>query len=105
MVIEDTFSGLSGLGDLAVTCYSKHSRNRKVGKLIASGKTLDDIQKEAKFVAEGVYTSKALKELSEKLDVELPICDQINEILFNGKDPKLAIKELMTREYKDELWD
>ena len=99
---KDTFFGLSGIGDLIVTCSSKHSRNRSVGEQIGKGKKLDDILKDMKMVAEGVSTSKSALELSKKLGVEVPIIEKVNEILFEGSSPVEATKELMLRSLKHE---
>ncbi len=99
-----TFSGLSGLGDLFVTCSSTHSRNRSVGVRIGKGETYEEISASMKMVAEGVFTTKAVVELCEKLEVEMPIAEQVYQILFDQKCPKQAIKDLMQREYKKEWW-
>ncbi len=99
-----TFSGLSGLGDLFVTCNSAHSRNRSVGERIGKGEKYADIARSMKMIAEGVFTTKAVVELCEKLEVEMPIADQINNILFYDKCPKEAIRDLMQRESKKEWW-
>ncbi|MGE5479157.1 MAG: NAD(P)H-dependent glycerol-3-phosphate dehydrogenase [Chloroflexota bacterium] len=99
-----TFSGLSGLGDLYVTCSSKHSRNRRVGELIGKGKTLPEILSETKMVAEGVPTTKSAVELAKSLDAELPIAEAMGNILFEDRKPLDAIRDLMTRSGKDELW-
>ncbi len=98
-----TFSGLAGIGDLVVTCSSKHSRNRYVGEQIGRGKTLEQIQSEMVMIAEGVPTTKAVYELSQKLGVEMPITTAVYEMLFLKKDPTQLVYELMTREPKDEL--
>jgi glycerol-3-phosphate dehydrogenase (NAD(P)+) len=98
-----TFSGLSGLGDLFVTCNSKLSRNRKVGELIAQGLTLSEISEQYNFVAEGVATAISANELGKSNNVELPIINKVNEILFDNKNPQLAVKELMQRETKSEI--
>lgn len=97
-----TFSGLSGLGDLFVTCNSKLSRNRKVGELIAQGLTLDEISEKHRFVAEGVPTAISALELANQMGVEMPIIEKVNEILFQRKHPKEAVKELMSRSAKSE---
>ena len=97
-----TLSGLSGLGDLIATCYSKHSRNRQLGYEIGRGKKYDIIIKEMTMIVEGIETSKAINKLSKKLNVELPICNKVYDILFNDKDPKTAIFELMNRKLIDE---
>lgn len=99
-----TFSGLSGLGDLYVTCSSRHSRNRRVGEMIGSGSTLTEINSKMKMVAEGVYTTRAAYELGKKYDVEMPITEKVFEILFNNVKPEEALKDLMLRESKSEWW-
>lgn len=98
-----TFSGLSGLGDLFVTCNSKHSRNRRVGELIAQGIRLEEITTKYNFVAEGVATAISAKELGEKNNVELPIINKVNKILFENKSPLEAVKDLMKRSKKSEI--
>lgn len=92
-----TFGGLSGIGDLIVTCTSMHSRNRRAGILLGQGKTLDETLEEIHMVVEGVNTVKAAYELSKKYDVEMPITKEIYDVLFNGKDKKQAVISLMTR--------
>lgn len=99
-----TFSGLSGLGDLFVTCASRHSRNRRVGELIGKGKNLAEIISETKMVAEGVATTESAYELGKKHLVETPIIEQMYKILFENVNPLSAIKELMTRQTKREWW-
>lgn len=99
-----TFSGLSGLGDLIVTCMSRHSRNRWVGEQIGRGKKLECILSETKKVAEGVTTTVSARALSQKYGVEMPIVEQVYNVLFEGKDPREAIQTLMVRESKPELW-
>ncbi len=100
---DATFHGLTGIGDLIVTCASKHSRNRSAGVLIGQGKSYEEAMKEVKQVVEGVYSAKSAMQLAEKFNVEIPIIEQVNEILFRGKDPKAAILELMTRDKKYEI--
>ena len=97
-----TFSGLSGIGDLIVTCFSKHSRNRFVGEEIGQGKSLTEILKEMSMVAEGVNTAESVYALSEKYRVSMPISHAVHDILFKEKDPKTAIQELMSRELIEE---
>lgn len=97
-----TFSGLAGLGDLFVTCNSKHSRNRLVGELIGKGQTLSEITSRMKMVAEGVATTISALNLGKLHKVELPIANQVYRILFENLSPKDAITELMTRESKHE---
>lgn len=99
---ENTFYGLSGVGDLMVTCFSKHSRNRNLGEMLAKGKTLEQAEKELKMVAEGVKTCISAYQLGKKLNIELPIINQVYEVLFNNKDAKKAVHELMTRTPKAE---
>jgi glycerol-3-phosphate dehydrogenase (NAD(P)+) len=99
-----TFSGLSGLGDLVVTCASKHSRNRSVGEQIALGKTLEQICRETQQVAEGVFSSESVFALSKKVGVEMPIVEKVYEVLFENKPANQAMHELMTREAKPENW-
>ncbi|MEO6695709.1 MAG: NAD(P)H-dependent glycerol-3-phosphate dehydrogenase [Ignavibacteria bacterium] len=99
---RETFFGLSGIGDLIVTCSSKHSRNRSVGEQIGKGKNLKAILKDMKMVAEGVATTRSAYELSKKLNIELPITHQVFNILFKDKDPHLATKMLMNRNLKEE---
>lgn len=94
----ETFSGLSGIGDLIVTCTSMHSRNRRAGILLGKGKNLDETLKEVHMVVEGVHTAKAAYELSKKYDVNMPIISEAYNILFNNKDVKQVVKDLMTRE-------
>ncbi len=98
----ETFSGLSGIGDLIVTCTSMHSRNRRAGVLIGQGKSVDEAQKEVNMVVEGVRSCRAAKELADKVNVEMPIVSEAYEVLFNGKNPKSAIDSLMLRSKKHE---
>lgn len=99
---RETFFGLSGIGDLIVTCSSKHSRNRYVGEKIGEGKKLNTILKEMKMVAEGVATTRSAYELSNYNNVELPIVNEVYGILFRGKNPHKATNDLMQRELKRE---
>jgi glycerol-3-phosphate dehydrogenase (NAD(P)+) len=99
-----TFSGLSGLGDLFVTCNSKHSRNRFVGEQIGLGKTLENITNEMEMVAEGIFTAQSAYFLGKKHNVEMPITEQVYNILFEKKEPLHAISHLMTRQSKREWW-
>ena len=98
----ETFSGLSGIGDLVVTCASMHSRNRRAGILIGQGKSMKEAMDEVKMVVEGVYSAKAALELAGKYEVEMPIVEAVNEILFKGKAPGDAINDLMLRDKKIE---
>ena len=99
---SSTFQGLSGIGDLIVTALSKHSRNRKVGEQIGKGKSLNLILKKMNMVAEGVKSSISVNELRKKHNADMPICESVYNILFNKKDPKQAVYELMNRELKIE---
>ena len=101
----ETFCGLSGIGDLIVTCASMHSRNRRAGILIGQGKTMEEAMAEVKMVVEGVYSAKAAMGLAKKYNVELPIIEQVNEILFHHKAAAEAVKDLMIRDKKIEHQD
>lgn len=97
-----TFLGLSGMGDLVTTCSSDLSRNHTVGRLIARGRSLDAILSEMRMVAEGVNTTRSVHRISKERGIGMPIVDQIHSILFEGKDPRRAIRDLMLRELKSE---
>ncbi|MEE8640003.1 MAG: NAD(P)H-dependent glycerol-3-phosphate dehydrogenase, partial [bacterium] len=97
-----TFAGLSGLGDLVVTCTSRHSRNRYVGEELGRGRSLDDILASMKMVAEGVRTTRAAHELAQKEGVDMPITAEMYAVMFEGKDPGAAVFDLMTREPRSE---
>lgn len=99
---EETFMGLSGIGDLIVTCTSMHSRNRRAGILLGQGKSLDETLKSVHMVVEGVNTAKAAYKLGKKYGVEMPITEEANAILFEGKDARKAVNSLMTREKRGE---
>lgn len=101
----ESFYGLTGIGDLIVTCASVHSRNRKAGYLIGQGYTMDEAMKEVKMVVEGVYSAKAAMELSKKYQIEMPIVEQVNKVLFEGKNAAEAVNELMVRDRKGESVD
>lgn len=98
----ETFSGLTGIGDLIVTCASMHSRNRRAGILIGQGLTMEEATNEVQMVVEGVYSAKAAIGLAKKYGVQLPIIEQVNAILFEGKSADEAVKELMLRDKKIE---
>ena len=104
-----TFYGLSGMGDLIVTCASKHSRNRRAGVLIGKGYTLDEAIKEVNMVVEGAVSAKAAYELTQKYNVDAPIIKAVNKVLFEGMEPLDAMKYLMNRrltnEYVDLDWE
>ncbi|MEY8352201.1 NAD(P)H-dependent glycerol-3-phosphate dehydrogenase [Lachnospiraceae bacterium 54-53] len=93
-----TFCGLSGIGDLIVTCASMHSRNRRAGILIGQGMTMEEATEEVKMVVEGIYSAKAALALSKKYEVSMPIVEQVNEVLFNNKPASEAVKDLMLRD-------
>jgi glycerol-3-phosphate dehydrogenase (NAD(P)+) len=98
----ESFSGLTGIGDLIVTCASVHSRNRRAGILIGQGKTMQEAMDEVKMVVEGVYSAKAAKKLAEKYGESMPIIEQVNLVLFENKNPGEAVQELMMREGRAE---
>lgn len=98
----ETFYGLTGMGDLIVTCTSMHSRNRRAGILIGQGKSMDETLQEVGMVVEGVKACKAFYKLKEKINVSMPITDALYKVLFLGKDPRKSIVELMTRNKKSE---
>ena len=98
----ETFYGLSGMGDLIVTCASVHSRNRKAGYLMGKGYTMQQAMNEVKMVVEGVYSAKAAKSLAEKYDVEMPIIMEVNKVLFEDKSAADAVRDLMIRDKKVE---
>ena len=106
---SQTFSGLTGIGDLIVTCASMHSRNRRAGILIGKGYTMDEAMTEVQMVVEGVYSAKAALALAKKYDVPMPIVEQVNAVLFENKPAKDAVAELMLRdkkiEHSDLSWD
>jgi glycerol-3-phosphate dehydrogenase (NAD(P)+) len=105
----ESFSGLTGIGDLIVTCASVHSRNRRAGFLMGQGKTMKEAMDEVQMVVEGVYSAKAAIKLAEKYGVSMPIIEQVNQVLFEDKSAAEAVKELMLREGRTELstltWD
>ena len=101
----ETFYGLTGIGDLIVTCASMHSRNRRAGILIGKGATMEEAMKEVKMVVEGVYSAKAGYALAKKYQVNMPIIEQVNKVLFEGSPASEAVKELMLRDKKVENID
>lgn len=98
----ETFYGLSGIGDLVVTCASVHSRNRKAGYLMGKGYTMQEAMDEVKMVVEGVYSARAAKSLAEKYQVEMPIIEEVNKVLFEDKPAADAVRDLMLRDKKVE---
>lgn len=99
----ETFNGLSGIGDLIVTCSSMHSRNRKAGYLMGKGYSMQEAMDEVKMVVEGVYSAKAACALAAKYQVELPIITKVNQVLFEGMKAADAVNELMLRTRKEEM--
>jgi glycerol-3-phosphate dehydrogenase (NAD(P)+) len=98
----ETFSGISGLGDLVTTCISKQSRNRMVGELMGKGKKISEIIRHMQMVAEGVPTTKSAYALSLKYKVDMPIIKEVYHLLYRNKPPRQAVKDLMTRKGKEE---
>ena len=98
----ETFYGLSGIGDLIVTCASKHSRNRKAGMLIGQGKSMDEAMKEVNMVVEGVYSAKAAYALAQKYNIEMPIVEAVKKVLFDNIPVNEIVHEIMSREKKTE---
>lgn len=105
----ETFAGLSGIGDLIVTCSSEHSRNRKCGFLMGQGMSLEEAQAEVKMVVEGVYSAKAAKKLGEKYEVNMPLVNEVSKVLFEDKSTSEALRDLMMREgtteHSDLAWE
>ena len=105
----ETFAGLTGMGDLIVTCASMHSRNRRAGILIGQGKTMQEAMDDVQMVVEGVYSAKAGLKLAKKYDISMPIVAEVNAVLFDGKPAKEAVNELMMREgtseHRSMLWE
>lgn len=99
---NDTFNGLAGMGDLIATCESSQSRNHKAGVALAQGQSLADIQNNSKMVIEGIMTTKAVYALAEQNSIEMPIIEQLYQVLFNDKDVKEALQTLMSRTGKKE---
>ena len=98
----ETVEGLSGMGDLIVTCASVHSRNRKAGMLMGQGKTMKEATDEVQMVVEGIYSAKAAKALALKYGVSTPIIDSVNEVLFEDRPARECLIELMNRDRKSE---
>ncbi len=101
---EYTFAGLAGFGDLITTCFSQHSRNRRMGELLASGLSLDEALEKMTMVAEGVTTAKSVYELAQKLDIDMPITREIYKALYEGKSAHQAVVDLMKREVRPERY-
>ena len=101
---DSTFSGLAGIGDLITTCISRHSRNRRIGELIASGLTLEQALAKMTMVAEGVETARSAYALAQKIGIEMPITTEVYKALFEGKPVREAVRDLMMRDTKPEFW-
>lgn len=99
----ETFAGLAGMGDLVLTCTGALSRNRTVGVQLGKGQKLEDILRDAKFVAEGIKTSKSAQQLSERHQIEMPIAQEMHRVIYEGEAPAGAIQRLMTRSLKSEV--
>jgi glycerol-3-phosphate dehydrogenase (NAD(P)+) len=99
---QETFMGLACMGDLVLTCTDDLSRNRRMGLALASGRSIDEAKQEIRQVVEGVLAAEAVKEVADKLDIEMPICQQIYQILYTGTSPREAVETLMGRELKPE---
>ncbi len=99
---QETFYGLSGLGDLIVTCMSEHSRNRRAGRLIGKGYTVEQAQKEIGMAIESIDNIEAAYQLSKKYNIEMPIVEAVYDVLYNGLEPREAVNMLMTRKRKSE---
>ena len=100
---KDTFMGLAGLGDLVLTCTDDQSRNRRMGLALAAGKTSDQAQAEIGQVVEGVLAARAVLEVARRHGVEMPIIEQIHDVLYEGKPPRDAVYALMKRAIKSEM--
>lgn len=98
-----TFTGLAGLGDLVLTCTAELSRNRTLGFRLGCGETLDEILGDMRMVAEGVRTTRSVRDLAAQTGVEMPITEQVHEMLYHAKSPRIVVEELMTRELKPEF--
>ena len=99
---RETFYGLSGLGDLIVTCSSEHSRNRKAGRLICQGKTIEEVKKEVGMVIESIDNIEVAYKLSQVHNVEMPIVETVYKLIYENLNPEQGVKYLMTREGKSE---
>ena len=98
-----TFMGLSGLGDLILTSTTDLSRNRTVGLRVGAGETVEEIQADMRMVAEGVRTTRSVRDLARRHDVEMPITEEVHAMLYEGKNPRISVEDLMTREFKPEF--
>lgn len=98
----ETLAGLSGMGDLIVTCASRHSRNRSVGERLGRGETLEEIMHSMKMVAEGVWNTSAARHLAQQCNIEMPFVEEIYKVIHENKDPRLAVRDLMNRDARTE---
>ena len=101
---SQTFWGLAGMGDLITTCISRHGRNRAIGERLAKGEKLADIQASTAMVAEGVFTARSVHEKSQQMGIPMPIAEQVYRVLYEGKNPRDAVNDLMLRELRSEHW-
>ena len=101
---QETFAGLTGLGDLVTTCISPHGRNRRLGELIGKGLSLDEACGTMHSVVEGVATTRSVVTLAERYEVDMPIAEAVHRVIFEGKSPREAIRDLMLREPKEEFY-
>ncbi len=99
-----TFAGLAGLGDLITTCFSRHGRNRMVGERLAKGEKLADVLAGMRMVAEGVYTARSVHERAARMGIDMPITAEVYRVLYEGKEPRAAVNDLMVRSPKGERW-
>jgi glycerol-3-phosphate dehydrogenase (NAD(P)+) len=99
-----TFWGLAGMGDLLTTCISRHGRNRAVGERLGKGEKLVDIQASTPTVAEGVYTARSVYERSHQMGIPMPISTEVYRVLYEQKDPRAAVGDLMQRDLRSERW-
>lgn len=99
-----TFWGLAGMGDLITTCFSRHGRNRAVGERLGKGEKLADIQASTAMIAEGVFTARSVFEKSQQMGIAVPIATEVYRVLYEGKDPRAAVNDLMRRELRSEQW-
>jgi glycerol-3-phosphate dehydrogenase (NAD(P)+) len=102
---QETFMGLACMGDLVLTCTDNLSRNRRMGLALASGMTIEEAKREIQQVVEGVLAAEAVKEVADELGIEMPICQQVYQILYTGTSPRAAVEALMTRDLKPEHED
>ncbi|MBU0753655.1 MAG: glycerol-3-phosphate dehydrogenase, partial [Planctomycetes bacterium] len=100
---RNSFFGLSGIGDLITSCFSPFGRNRSVGERLGKGETIDEILASMVMVAEGVGTAHCIKRLMDRYSVDMPICLEVYRVIYEGKTPKQAVRDLMMREAKDEV--